>query len=229
MKFTISRNNKGKNCLMSYGYIYRVDSTLMDGSISSRCTSKKSKGRVKTDSKVAAIVPVQLEHNHGKYERKHEKLQLRAQVKRKATDDMTTRPSELIRTELHTFFNNVLESGGTINLPRKTESVSCILYRKSREEVYHALNSMTTTTTKESGVVIIPCITNLTLLANIAEIFVDGTFKGFPVFINMDYVMGIVFHWCMSSCQVNLRRFIETCGSVSLTFLPQKMCNLEPQ
>lgn len=203
MEFTISQTNKGKKCLMLDGYIYRVDSTLMDGYISWRCTNKKCKGRVKTDSTMTAIVPVQLEHNHGKDERKLERQQLRAQVKRKATDDMTSRPSKLIRTELHTFSDNVLESSDL-------RSVAQSLYRerrkvypalpKTREEVHHALNSMTTTTTKgedfilennpESGMVIISCTTNLAFLANTAEeIFVDGTFKSCPKFFYQLYTI----------------------------------------
>lgn len=213
MEFTISRTNKGKKCLMHDGYINRVDGTVMDGYISWRCTNKKCKGRLKTDSTMTAIVPVQLEHNHGKDERKLERQQLRAQVKLDATDDMTARPSKLIRTELHTFSDNVLESGDlrsiAQSLYRERRKVYPVL-PKTREEVHHALNSMTTTTTKgedfilennpESGMVIISCTTNLTFLANTAEeIFVDGTFKSFQSsFINytpyMDYVMGIIFH-----------------------------------
>ena len=46
------------------GYIYRVDSTLKDGCISWRCTNKKCKGRLRTNSAQTVIVPVQPEHNH---------------------------------------------------------------------------------------------------------------------------------------------------------------------
>lgn len=45
MEFTISQTNKGKKCLMHDGYRYKVDSTLVDGYISWRCTNK-----VKVDS-----------------------------------------------------------------------------------------------------------------------------------------------------------------------------------
>uniref|UniRef100_A0A0P4VQ93 MULE transposase domain-containing protein n=1 Tax=Scylla olivacea TaxID=85551 RepID=A0A0P4VQ93_SCYOL len=203
MEFTISQTNKGKKCLMHDGYKYRVDSTLVDGCISWRCTNKKCKGRLRTDNTVTAIVPVDLEHNHEKEERKLERQQLRAQVKRKATDDMTARPSKLIRTELHTFPENELESGDL-------RSIAQSLYRerrkaypvlpKTREEVHRALNSMNTTTTKGedfilennpySGMVIISCITNLAFLANNAEeIFVDGTFKSCPKFFYQLYTI----------------------------------------
>ena len=54
---------------MHDGYKYRVDSTLVDGYISWRCTNKKCKGRLRTDSTVTAIAPVNLEHNHEKEEK----------------------------------------------------------------------------------------------------------------------------------------------------------------
>ena len=44
---------------------------------------------------------INLEHNHEQDEKKVERQQLRSQVKRKATDDLTSRPSKIIRTELH--------------------------------------------------------------------------------------------------------------------------------
>ena len=46
-------------------YIYRIDSTLTDGSISWRCTNKKCKGRLKTDSTMTEVITsIQCEHNH---------------------------------------------------------------------------------------------------------------------------------------------------------------------
>ena len=44
---------------------------------------------------------INLKHNHEQDEKKVERQQLRSQVKRKATDDLTSRPSKIIRTELH--------------------------------------------------------------------------------------------------------------------------------
>ena len=94
---------------MQDGYIYRIDSTLTDGSISWRCTNKKCKGRLKTDSTMTEVIaPIQCEHSHEKDDKKLERQQIRASVKRKATDDLTIRPSKLIRTELQKFSGNEL-------------------------------------------------------------------------------------------------------------------------
>lgn len=204
MEFTISITNKGKKCLMQDGYIYRIDSTLTDGSISWRCTNKKCKGRLKTDSTMTEVIaPIQCEHSHEKDDKKLERQQIRASVKRKATDDLTIRPSKLIRTELQKFSGNELES-------THVRSIAQSLYRerrkvypvlpKTRQELHQALNSMTTSTNKgedfilenspEKGLVILSCATNLKFLTNTAdEIFVDGTFKCCPKFFYQLYTI----------------------------------------
>jgi hypothetical protein len=47
-----------------------------------------------------------MDHNHDKNERRTEMQQLRISVKRKADDDLTSRPSKLIRSELHKLDDN---------------------------------------------------------------------------------------------------------------------------
>ena len=54
---------------------------------------------------------INLEHNHEQDEKKVERQQLRSQVKRKATDDLTSRPSKIIKTELQKFADKLIGSG----------------------------------------------------------------------------------------------------------------------
>ena len=89
MDFRISDTNRGKKSLLCDGYIYRNDTVLKCGDISWQCTNKKCKGRVRTDSAMSTMNPINLDHNHEQDEKKIERQQLRAQVKRKATDDLT--------------------------------------------------------------------------------------------------------------------------------------------
>lgn len=67
----------------------------------------------------------------------------------------------------------------------------------------------------QSCMVIISYTTNLAFLANTAgRIFIDGTFNSHPNFcfqLYMDYVMGIIFHKCVPSCQDNLGRSTKVC------------------
>ena len=88
---------------------------------------------------------INLKHNHEQDEKKVERQQLRSQVKRKTTDNLTSRPSKIIWTELHKFADEVIGSGDV-------RSIAQCLYRvrrkdypilpKSREDVHAALDSM---------------------------------------------------------------------------------------
>jgi hypothetical protein len=51
-----------------------------------------------------------MDHNHDNNERRTEMQQLSVSVKRKAGDDLTSRPSKLIRSELHKLDGHLLHS-----------------------------------------------------------------------------------------------------------------------
>ena len=71
MDFKISETNKGKKSLIfDHGFIYRIDGVLKWGDISWRCTNKKCKGRLKTDSAMSTMNTINLEHNHEQDEKK---------------------------------------------------------------------------------------------------------------------------------------------------------------
>ena len=70
MDFRISDTNRGKKSLLCDGYLYRIDTVLKCGDISWRCTDKKCKGDVRTDSAMSTMNPINLEHNHEQDERK---------------------------------------------------------------------------------------------------------------------------------------------------------------
>ena len=55
MDFKISDTNKGKKSLIYDGFIYRLDGVLKCGDISWRCTNKKCKGRLRTDSAMSTM------------------------------------------------------------------------------------------------------------------------------------------------------------------------------
>ena len=55
MDFKISDTNKGKKSLIYDGFIYRIDSVLKCGDIPWRCTNKKCKGRLRTDSAMSTM------------------------------------------------------------------------------------------------------------------------------------------------------------------------------
>jgi hypothetical protein len=143
-----------------------------------------------------------MDHNHDNNERRTEMQQLSVSVKRKAGDDLTSRPSKLIRSELHKLDGHLLHS-------EDIRSVAQSLYKawrnipglpKSRKDVHNAIELMDTRTSKDeefvitndvpSGLIIFSCSSNLEFLTNSAEeIFVDGTFRFCPKFVYQLYTI----------------------------------------
>jgi hypothetical protein len=189
------------------------------------------KGELKTDSQMTTIIPVTMDHNHNNNERRTEMQQLRVSVKRKAGDDLTSRPSKLIRSELHKLDGHLLHS-------EDIRSVAQSLYRarrkihsglpKSREDVHNAIELMDTRTSENeefvitndvpSGLIIFSCSSNLEFLTNSAEEillmelldFVLNLFTNCTPF--MDFVMDALFHWCLLYCLGNLTECTKICG-----------------
>ena len=114
-----------------------------------------------------------MDHNHDNNERRTEMQQLSVSVKRKAGDDLTSRPSKLIRSELHKLDGHLLHS-------EDIRSVAQSLYRawrnipglpKSRKDLHNAIELMDTRTSKDeefvitndvpSGLIIFSCSSNL--------------------------------------------------------------------
>ena len=205
MDFKVTETNKGKKCLIHNGFSYRMDSILKDNDIAWRCTNSKCKGRLRSDRDITRIIPMCLDHCHENDEKKTERRQLRAQVKRKAVGDISARPSKIIRTELKSMNDQMLDS-------RDLKAVAQSLYRerrkgypalpKNREDVHHALEEIqsSTVTNKgehfilkndlESGIVVLSCASNMRFLVNSAEeLFVDGTFKCCPKYFHQMYTV----------------------------------------
>ena len=73
MDFKISVTNKGTKSVINDGFIYRIDGVLKCGDLSWRCTNKKCKGRLRTDSAMSTMNAINLEHNHEQDEQKVER------------------------------------------------------------------------------------------------------------------------------------------------------------
>ena len=68
---------------------------MKDERVSWRCTNKKCKGCVKIDGNVSAVVEVKDNHCHDGDEKLTQRKEIRVQVKRKAQEDISSRPSKL--------------------------------------------------------------------------------------------------------------------------------------
>ena len=131
------------------------------------------------------------EHNHPSDWKKVETQKLRVQVKRNATFDISARPSKLIRKELLTFSENMLQQ-------QDLKNISLAAYRerrrsfprlpKNRDDIHKYLMEAELKTSKEenfvqvndavTGIIIFTTQSNLECLCRqITDIFIDGTFK----------------------------------------------------
>ena len=119
--------------------------------ISWRCTAKSCTARVRTDENGSMIVQQKNTHNHEANDRENERHALRVRAKRKADDDISQRPSKIIKGELQTMTEEHLQ---TSNL----RCVSKAIYRKrrkthpplpkSRQETHESLAKMNIGTNK---------------------------------------------------------------------------------
>ena len=204
MDFKLTETNKGKKAIILDGYIYRLcySSKICN---SWRCSIKgalKCSARIKTTCNNDTILTWNVVHTHSPDYKKTERQELRTRIKRKATEDIATRPAKVIRTELESFSEEYLTVSDTRN-------IALALYRqkrkkypalpKNRSDIHHALDHMTLETNKNeqfllkndhnSGVVIFGCTTNMQILCQVDEIFIDGTFKNCAKFFYQMYTV----------------------------------------
>jgi hypothetical protein len=191
MEFKITETNRGNKCLISEDFRYRFHKTLKNGKVSWRCSNKSCKATLKTVGENLMVVETNGEHCHESDKRKCERQQLRVSVKLKAVEDVTSRPTKLIRTELQSSDNQNIQTGD-LKLPQLA------IYRERRrelpplptfrDEVHDAIDKMDIKTNKEepfvlhndreTGIIIFSCTSNLRCLCNeVQEIFIDGSFK----------------------------------------------------
>ncbi|KAE9533104.1 hypothetical protein AGLY_009532 [Aphis glycines] len=130
-------------------------------------------------------------HNHEKCDDKVlNRQKLSNSIKRKAQDDISTRPSKLIRSELK---NNDIPSINTNDLKlirNNNHYARKVLYSKlpkSMQETQNCLSSMNITTNKDEqflfcnnlvdNIIGFSTETNLKALCDVTKVYMDGTFK----------------------------------------------------
>ena len=86
---------------------------------------KDCKARIRTDSSAKTVLMQKNQHSHEPDERENERHQLRATSKRKATDDITKRPSKIIRRALQDQQEVQLQ-------PNDLKSVAKAVYRRRK-------------------------------------------------------------------------------------------------
>jgi hypothetical protein len=72
------------------------------GDLSWRCSAKGCKASVRTDAVPTLVIQQKNDHNHDSDDRGNARHVLRVNAKRKAVDDLSARPSKVIKSELQT-------------------------------------------------------------------------------------------------------------------------------
>ena len=190
MEVKPSQSTKGTSVLQIENFRYRKVYNLKSGDISWRCVVKTCKVRIRTASDEKTIVKSTGEHNHEANARKCERFELIARVKRKAVDDLCTRPRKILYKEI-TEMNETELAPKDLSLARRS-----IYYARrkiiparpqSTKETHEALQSVDVTTSKsekfvhvndiEHGIIVFTTKINLEFLCKSSNVFMDGTFK----------------------------------------------------
>ena len=109
MEVTVIETNKGHKSVLCEGFRYRLDVETKSGDLSWRCSAKGCKARVRTDAVPTLVIQQMNDHNHESDDRGNARHVLRVNAKRKAVDDLSARPSKVIRSELQTMNEKSLE------------------------------------------------------------------------------------------------------------------------
>ena len=127
MEVTVIETNKGHKSILCEGFRYRLDVETKSGDLSRRCSAKGWKARVRTDAGPSLVIQQKNDHNHDPDDRGNERHVLRVNAKRKAVDDLSARPSKVIKSELQTMNEKSLE-------PKDLKCVAKAVYSRGLTE-----------------------------------------------------------------------------------------------
>lgn len=186
-RFTKAFSEKGKPLLVLDEFKFRK-CTISKNGIKWRCTIKSCISNFLCDVSETVLLKSNFDHNHEASSNINRQIVANS-LKRKATDQVTTRPLKLIRNEVQ---SSALDL--TLN---DVHSIRRSVYRTRRKtlpplpknvtEVHTALNNLDTNTYKGENLLLINdnmlniiCFStksNLEFLCSCDKIFVDGTFE----------------------------------------------------
>lgn len=183
-------SEKGKTLLVIDNFKFRYQKPLSGNVKRWACVKRDCKAFLKTDQNNEVLSSMQT-HNHGSESLQiFNRKKLSNDLKRKAMDDISEKPSHLINTELQINHVDTLTVGDT-SLIRKNvyNARKAILPNipSSIGDVHDALNAIIVETNKgenfllvnddASNIIIFSCHTNLRILCEMESIYVDGTFR----------------------------------------------------
>lgn len=243
------RSEKGKPLLICDNYKYRFKRELKNEIQRWDCANKTCRCYLKINSS-NIIVESFRDHNHDKLDVKTiNRQKLENSLKRKAIQDISSKPSKLVHEELKEGDVETLSSGDVELVKRVIRRARRSVHPnlpKSRHETHSALDTMSiVTNTGESFLLInnsqkelicFSCIRNLNVLCETQKLYVDGTFKSCPKyftqiftlhgFVNDLYIPLVFFLLPDKSTNTYTNMFkalVEKCESHNLHLCPNEM------
>ncbi|KAL4127432.1 hypothetical protein QTP88_011603 [Uroleucon formosanum] len=120
---------RGRRCVLIQGYKLSENKQLKDRTFHFRCTNRKCNVTAIIGEKLDLIISQKNDHNHpATSENILNRQKIMYTLKRKAIDDVFTKPNKIIR--------KVLKDQSTVNISHSDASTSC----KSLNEVVQMLN-----------------------------------------------------------------------------------------
>lgn len=196
MSATLIKSTRGKDVLLLENFTFAKDREMKSGEVSWRCSQRKTNACNATVFTIGPELLVSrgnLIHSHEANEPKLNRKIISNSCKRKAVDDISEKPSKIIRKVLAT---NLPESLTTIDVSyiRKT------IYNSRRkilpgplptniQEVHDAVDLYSNTfktskgehflliNSRENNIIVFTCETNIRTLCKMNVLYMDGTFS----------------------------------------------------
>lgn len=242
-------SEKGKKMIIEDGFKFRFHKMLRNDVQRWKCYLNTCKCFLKLSSTLDIIEKCNV-HNHQKCDDKVlNRQKLSNSVKRKAQDNISTRPSKLIRSELK---NSDIPSINTNDLKLIRNNIHHarkVLYPKlpkSMQEVHNCLSTMNITTNKDEqflfcnnlvdNIIGFSTETNLKALCDVTKIYMDGTFKsctkyflqlftihGFRNGLYVPLVFLILPNKTLETYTKAFQYIVSYCTSLQLNFQPAEI------
>lgn len=187
------KSEKGKPLIYFEQFIYRYHKTLNNGSQRWPCSVKSCKCYLKLSS-CNILIEKQVNHNHEKCD---ENVMTRRIVsnslKQKAVEDICTRPAKLIASKLREGDVSTLTTTDIAFIRHNMHRAHLVKHPKlpnNAEETHLAISKMTIETNTGEKFLLVnddvnkmigfSSASNLNVLCQVKQIYVDGTFKSCP-------------------------------------------------
>lgn len=244
----IIKSEKGNDLALVNTCKYRHIRQRNDGKVKWRCIYKTCTASILTDSKHTILLEILGEHKHTlDTVEKIQRQILRENCKRKANDTISVRPSKIIRTELlkadyevpHSYIKSVRKSMYDLRrkdyptFPQSLNSAITQLKEMQNEDRFRFKNEKFIHVPENQNFICITTKTNINLLTQCDDIFIDGTFEYAPkYFLQLYTIHGfkngfyipLVYFFLPDKCEETYIQMWTFLKNICFEYLSTRLC-----